>query len=240
MSFLQVQSVQKHFGGVAALRGVTFSVEKGEILGLIGANGAGKTTLFTLIAGNQRPSSGTINMDGHELTRLRPDRISRLGVARTFQVVRPFAGMTVLENIAIGQFFGARRERSQTKAKERARTIADQVGLGKLVASQVGSLTLGGLKRLEVGRALACEPRLLLLDEVMAGLTPTEVASAIELIRRLHVQYDLTIIVIEHVMRAVMTLCQRIVVLHHGELIAEGAPTEIANDTRVIEAYLGQ
>ena len=239
MTLLQLSGVNRRFGGVVAVNDVDFEVEAGEIVGLMGANGAGKTTLFSMIAGNLRPSSGQIMLNDRRIDRLRPDQICRLGVARAFQIVRPFAGLTVVENVAIGELFGSRREYSLTRAENAARETLDEVGLGDRADDPAGTLTLAGRKRLEIARALATHPRLLLLDEVMAGLTPVEVAEALDTIRLLHQRYDLTIIIIEHVMKALMQLSDRLIVLHHGAKIAEGSPVEIANDAGVIEAYLG-
>ena len=240
MTFLQLSGVNRRFGGVVAVDNVDFEIEAGEIVGLMGANGAGKTTLFSMIAGNLRPSSGKIVLNDRRIDRLRPDQICRLGVARAFQIVRPFAGLTVVENVAIGELFGSRREYSLTRAEDAARETLNEVGLGDRADDPAGTLTLAGRKRLEIARALATHPRLLLLDEVMAGLTPVEVAEALDTIRLLHQRYDLTIIVIEHVMRALMRLSDRLIVLHHGAKIAEGSPDEVANDAGVIEAYLGR
>ena len=239
MTLLQLSGVNRRFGGVVAVNDVDFEVEAGEIVGLMGANGAGKTTLFSMIAGNLRPSSGQIMLNDRRIDRLRPDQICRLGVARAFQIVRPFAGLTVVENVAIGELFGSRREYSLTRAENAARETLDEVGLGDRADDPAGTLTLAGRKRLEIARALATHPRLLLLDEVMAGLTPVEVAEALDTTRLLHQRYDLTIIVIEHVMKALMQLSDRLIVLHHGAKIAEGSPDEITNDAGVIEAYLG-
>jgi branched-chain amino acid transport system ATP-binding protein len=240
MTLLRLTGVSRRFGGVVAVDNVDLAVEAGEIVGLMGANGAGKTTLFSMIAGNLAPSAGEITLDDRRIEGMRPDRICRLGVARAFQIVRPFAGLTVVENVAIGGLFGSARERSMTRAEDAAREMLDQVGLGDRADDPAGTLTLAGRKRLEIARALATRPRLLLLDEVMAGLTPVEVAEALDIIRRLHRRFDLTIIVIEHVMRALMRLSERLVVLHHGAKIAEGRPDEIAADAAVIEAYLGR
>ena len=240
MSLLELKGVGRRFGGVVAVDSMDMTVEEGEILGLMGANGAGKTTLFALIAGNLRPSAGEIRLRGRRIDGLRPDQVNRLGIARAFQIVRPFAGLSVLENVAIGVLFGTGREPSTRLAHERAREVLEEVGLAGRAADPAGTLTLAGRKRLEIARALATRPRLLLLDEVMAGLTPVEAAEALETILALRQRHGLTIVVIEHVMRALMRLCERLVVLHHGVKIAEGAPDAIAADPRVIEAFLGR
>ncbi len=240
MSLLELRQVERRFGGVVAVESVDMTVEEGEILGLMGANGAGKTTLFGLIAGNLRPHAGEIRFAGRRIDGLRPDQVSRLGIARAFQIVRPFAGLTVLENVAVGALFGAGRELSMRRAEEQAFGVLEEVGLAGRARDPAGALTLAGRKRLEIARALATRPKLLLLDEVMAGLTPVEVAEALDTIMALKQRRRLTIVVIEHVMRALMRLCGRLVVLHHGTRIAEGAPDEIAADPRVVEAYLGR
>ena len=238
MSLLELQGVGKRFGGLKALEDVSFSIESGEMVGLMGANGAGKTTLFSLVAGNERPSAGEIRFDGHSLVGHRADQVAARGVARTFQIVRPFRGLTVRENARIGALFGSADRRPDT-ADEFAQSILADVGLADRADALAGSLTLAGQKRLEIARALAQRPRLLLLDEVMAGLTPTEIADAMAMIRRIKEKHGLTVLVIEHVMSALMDLCQRIIVLHHGMKIAEGTPQAIARDPRVLDAYLG-
>ena len=239
MPLLEIAGLEKRFGGVAAIRDVGFSVERGELVGLIGGNGAGKTTLFATIAGNQRPSRGRIEFDGERIDGRRPDAIARRGIARTFQIVRPFGELSVLENVVIGALYGAGRERSMDRAEERAREVLADVGLSARTRDLASDLTLAGRKRLEVARALATRPRLLMLDEVLAGLTPTEVDDAVRMIRTVHGKYDLTVIMVEHVLRAVMQLCERIVVLHHGEKISEGTPEHVSGDPAVIAAYLG-
>jgi branched-chain amino acid transport system ATP-binding protein len=239
MTLLSLRQVSKRFGGVVAVDAVDLDVHPGEILGLIGANGAGKTTLFSLIAGNERPSSGEIHFDGARIDGLAPDRICRRGIARAFQIVRPFAEMTVLENVMVGALFGKSRIKSQARAEPLARAILEATGLGARADSRASQLTLAGRKRLEIARALATQPRLVLLDEVMAGLTPTEIDEAVALIQRAQQRYGLTVIVIEHVMRALMRLAERIVVLHHGAKLAEGTPAEVTRNPVVIDAYFG-
>lgn len=238
MSLLELQGVGKRFGGLKALDDVSFTIDSGEMVGLMGANGAGKTTLFSLVAGNERPSAGEIRLDGRSLVGRRADQVAARGIARTFQIVRPFRGLTVRENARIGALFGS-AERRPDAADEFALSILADVGLADRADALAGSLTLAGQKRLEIARALAQRPRLLLLDEVMAGLTPTEIADAMAMIRRIKEKHGLTVLVIEHVMSALMDLCQRIIVLHHGMKIAEGTPQAIARDPRVLDAYLG-
>ncbi len=239
MSLLEVRGVGKYFGGVRALSDVSFSVEAGEIVGIMGANGAGKTTLFSVIAGHERPSAGEVVFEGRALRGLRPYQICRLGVARTFQIVRPFGGLTVEDNVATAAMFGAVQAPTPRAAAERARAVLALVGLADRADDLAETLTLSGQKRLELARAVATGGKLLMLDEVMAGLTPTEVAAMLDTVRRLHTEYGLTILIIEHVMRALMQLAQRIVVLHHGELIATGTPAAIADDARVHACYFG-
>jgi branched-chain amino acid transport system ATP-binding protein len=240
VTLLQVKSVSRRFGGVRALNDISFDMQAGEILGLMGANGAGKTTLFSIVAGNIPPSVGEIWFDNHRIDGLGPHRVNRLGVARTFQIVRPFANMTVLENIAVGALYGRGQTKSQRRARERCMQILDEVGLADRANMLASALTLAGRKRLEVARALATEPRLLLLDEVLAGLNATEARDALDLLRQLRTSRSLSIIVIEHVMKALMQLSDRIIVLHDGLKVMEGKPAEVANDPRVIKAYLGE
>jgi len=239
MTLLSVDGVVRSFSGVVALDQVSFTVDEGELVGIMGANGAGKTTLFSVIAGNLRANDGSINFDGKRIDGLRPDQISRRGISRTFQIVRPFGNMTVLENVALGVMYGRRRERSAAAAEAKAKEILERLGLSDRVELMAKHLTLAGRKRLEIARSLATEPRLLLLDEVLAGLTPIEATAAIEIVRHFHVAEGLTILMIEHVTRALMALSQRIVVLHHGQKIAEGTPSEVASDPRNVSVYLG-
>jgi branched-chain amino acid transport system ATP-binding protein len=234
---LSVQQVTRRFGGVAALRDVTFDVDTGEILGLIGPNGAGKTTLLNCISGVHRPDAGTITLDGTVISGLAPHRVARLGVGRTFQVVKPFGSMTVRENAAVGALFGASRLRP-ARAFAAADEVLELLGMAAKRDQPVGSLTIPDRKRLEVARALATRPRLLLLDEVMAGLNPVEVDEALDMVRAVH-RSGVTILLIEHVMRVVVGVCQRVVVLQFGQTLAEGTPDAVLRDERVIEAYLG-
>lgn len=239
MTLLDIQGVTRRFRGVVALDNVSFTVEEGQIAGVMGANGAGKTTLFSIIAGNLRPHSGQIIFAGQRIDGLRPDQVSRGGIARTFQIVRPFGSLTVLDNVTLGVLYGRRRERSVASAKLRARTILEQMGLAHRAGRLASELTLAGRKRLEIARGLATDPRLLMLDEVLAGLTQAEVTDAIGLIRTLHQRDGLTILMIEHVTRALMALCHRIVVLHHGKKIVEGSPEAVVRDPQTVSAYLG-
>jgi len=233
---LVLDRVTKRFGGLTAVSGVSFRVEAREILGIIGPNGAGKTTLFNVISGYYRPESGRIHFAGHDVTGQPPHAICRLGLTRTFQLVKPFGNLSVIDNVMIGALT---RLPTVSAARLDAERVVETCGLAAHAAGHARTLPIGLRKRLEVARALATRPRLLLLDEVMAGLNPTELAGMIELIRRLHAD-GLTLIVIEHIMAAMMRLAQRIVVLHHGETIAEGAPAAITQDRRVVDAYLGE
>jgi branched-chain amino acid transport system ATP-binding protein len=236
---LEVDRVTKRFSGVDAVRGVSFSVPEGVIFGLMGANGAGKTTIFSMIAGNLQPSSGNIRFRGSPIQGLRPWQISRLGIARTFQIVRPFPALTSRENVALAVLYGAGLETSPARARLIANKILDDVGLTALADREARHLTIASRKRLEIARALGARPKVLLLDEVLAGLTPTEVEAAVELLRHIHGHYQLTIVMVEHVLRALMQLCTEIVVLHHGEKIAEGTPQAVSSDPLVVKAYFG-
>jgi branched-chain amino acid transport system ATP-binding protein len=233
---LELDRVTKRFGGLTAVSGVSLRVAAGEILGIIGPNGAGKTTLFNVISGYYRPESGGVLFAGHDVTGQPPHAICRLGLTRTFQLVKPFGNLSVLDNVMIGALT---RLPTVSAARLEAERVVETCGLAAQAAGHARTLPIGLRKRLEVARALATRPRLLLLDEVMAGLNPTELAGMVELIRRLHAD-GLTLIVIEHIMAAMMRLAQRIVVLHHGEAIAEGAPAAITQDRRVVDAYLGE
>ncbi len=239
-ALLELDGVTKRFGGVAALSKVTCAVEAGEILGIIGPNGAGKTALLNCISGVHHLDSGRVTFAGRQLNGMPPHARARLGIGRTFQVVKPFASMTVRENAAIGALFGSDQAHLATgPAFEWADEVLEMVGLAAKAASTVGSLTIPDRKRLEVARAMATRPKLLLLDEVMAGLNPVEVDAALDIVRRIHGS-GVTIVLIEHVMRVVVGVCTRAVVLHMGQVLAEGAPQEVLRDSRVIEAYLGE
>ncbi len=239
MPILQCRGVTKYFGGLAALSSVDFHVEKGEVFGLIGPNGAGKTTLFNLISAALSPKSGSITFKGKNITGLRPHQICRMGVARTFQSVKVFANMSILDNVVLGSFFGRSTDISSADAVKEAKELLEFVGLSAVKGIPAKDLTLANQKRLEVAGALATDPELLLLDEIMAGLNPTEVAQAMELVNSIR-EKGITIIMIEHVMKAIMNVCERIMVLHHGAKIAEGTPQEIATSKKVIEVYLGE
>lgn len=234
---LQVLGVSKRFGGLQALTNITFDLPKGQILGLIGPNGAGKTTLFNIINGVYPPNSGKVIFNGEDVTGKQPYHLARRGLARTHQIVRPLNDLTVIENVMVGSCFG-RENNALSRAAEIARDVLDFVGLGDRNEQLAGSLNVAQKKRLELARALASEPYLLLLDEVLAGLNPAEISAMVETVRRIR-DKGITIIMIEHVMHAVMNVSERVIVLDYGEQIAEGTPDEIANNEKVIEAYLG-
>jgi branched-chain amino acid transport system ATP-binding protein len=234
---LELTHVSKRFSGLRAVEDVSFAVPDGQIVGLIGPNGAGKTTCFNVIAGVYRPDAGEVRFAGKRIDGWRPDQICRAGIGRTFQLVKPFAGLSVMENVIVGALNACARV---ADAKAKSERVIEQLGLAAKRDQLASSLTLPERKRLEVARALATGPRILLLDEVMAGLRPTEMDHMVALFRDLNAKLGLTILLIEHVMRAVMALSSRIIVLHHGEVIASGAPAEVTREPAVLECYLGE
>jgi branched-chain amino acid transport system ATP-binding protein len=233
---LEVAGVSKRFGGVQALSRVSLSVDAGEIVGLIGPNGAGKTTLFAVVSGFEHPDDGTVTVNGRACVGLPPHEICRLGLARTFQLVQPFSGLTVLDNVMVGAL---NRTRSVAEARAHAHSVLGLMRLDPYAGRAADGLPIGLRKRLELARSLATRPRLLLLDEVMAGLNPIEVAETVAIVKAIR-HTGVAVLVIEHVMAAIMDLSDRIAVLHHGELIATGTPAAITRDARVIDAYLGE
>ena len=237
-ALLELEGVSRRFGGLRAIHNVTLSVATGEIVGVIGPNGAGKTTLVNVVTGVHSASAGRVRFSGKDITRVRPWRAARLGIARTFQVVQPFPEMSVLENVAAAAMF-AGAARYGDAAEREALQHLQFVGLGDWSARPAASLTLAMRKRLELAKSLAMRPKLLLLDEVNAGLNATEVEHALSLIRAISAR-GVTVLIIEHLMKVVLSVCTRIVVLHHGELIAQGDPQHIVKDPRVIQAYLGR
>ena len=236
MALLEVSGISKSFSGLKAVQNVTFEVPEGKIVGLIGPNGAGKTTCFNMIAGVYKPDTGSVLMNGFRIDGKRPDEVCRAGIGRTFQIVKPFAGLSVLDNVVVGALNAAS---SVSEARKKADEVLEILGLAPKRMQAASTLTLPDRKRLEVARALATQPKLLLLDEVMAGLRPTEVDQIVSVLLDLN-KRGLTILLIEHVMRAVMALAGNIIVLHHGELISRGTPDQIAKDPKVLECYLGE
>ena len=236
VSLLVVENLTRTFSGLRAVSDLSFTVEAGEIVGLIGPNGAGKTTAFATIAGFQSPTSGEVVFDGQRITGLSPDIICRRGLTRTFQIMQAFPKLTALQNVMIGAYV---RHATVTASRAHALAVMEELGMAHRAGEFARNLTLADLKRLEIAKAVATGPKLLLLDEVVSGLTPTEVAELVELIRAVR-RVGTTIIMIEHVMQAVMALCDRIVVLHHGEKIFEGLPPDAVRDPGVVEAYLGE
>jgi branched-chain amino acid transport system ATP-binding protein len=236
VSLLEVRGLAKRFGGLQAVNALSFAVDEGEVVGLIGPNGAGKTTVFGLVSGFLEPDAGDITFRGRTIRGLKPHAVNALGMARTFQIMRPFPRLSVIRNVMIGALG---RHANPADAEAHARAVLEDVELSAKAALPAGGLTLAERKRLELARALATEPVLLLLDEVMSGLNASETERIVELVRAINAR-GIAVLLIEHVMRAVMSLAGRIVVLNYGELIAEGRPEAVANDRRVIEAYLGE
>lgn len=236
MALLEVRNLTKRFGGLVANHRINLNINEGEIVGLIGPNGAGKTTLFNCIAGYYRPEEGSVHFMGRNITGYPPERVCKEGIARTFQLVKIFKDMTVLENVMVGAFVRAKTTR---EAREHAEEVLEFVGLADKQDALAGSLTIADKKRLEMARALATKPKLLMLDEVMAGLNPSEISEAVNLILKIR-ERGITLFLVEHVMAAIMPISDRIIVLDSGEKIAEGLPQEIASNERVIKAYLGE
>ena len=233
---LDARQITKAFGAFKAVDAASVTVEQGEIVGLIGPNGAGKSTFFNCLTGDLSPTSGTVHFEGRDVTGLTPEKRAHLGIARTFQVPLTFESMSVLDNVMIGAFL---RHPSTPAARKKALEVIDYVGLGHLVEAPAKSLGTPGRKRLEIARALASEPKVLLLDEAMAGLTPAEIRRAIDLVRKIHAS-GTTLVIVEHIMEVIISLAQRVVVFHQGKEIARGTPNEVTRNVAVIEAYLGK
>ena len=236
-ALLELRTISKTFRGLRAVSQVSFNVEENSIVALIGPNGAGKTTLFNVVAGVFSPEDGEIHFNGTRIDGLRPDQVCAAGVGRTFQIVKPFAGLTVLDNVVVGALH---RVPDVKRARQHAESILDTIGLGAKRDFPAHTLTLPERKRLEIARALATQPKLLLLDEVLAGLRPTECDEMVAILRALNQRDGISILIVEHVMRAVMALAHKVVVLHHGEVIAQGSPEQIVCEPAVVESYLGE
>jgi branched-chain amino acid transport system ATP-binding protein len=236
---LSVEGVSKSFTGFLAVNAVSFELRQGEILGLIGPNGSGKSTLFNLISGTFPPSAGTIHFEGRDITGLPPHRICHLGIARTFQIPRPFRKLSILDNVTLSAYYGDDRLRSRDEARRRARAALEIVGLPSAESASVSALGAAGLKKLELARALSTQPRLLLADESLGGLDPQEMEQAAAMLLRIRDELGISIVWVEHIMAVLMKVVNRVMVLDYGEKIAEGDPAAVAADARVVEVYLG-
>jgi branched-chain amino acid transport system ATP-binding protein len=236
MALLEVTGVTKRFGGLVAVNDLSLSLDNGQILGLIGPNGAGKTTAFNMISGFYAPDEGEVHFDGKQINGLRPDQVCKLGLTRTFQVVKPFPQLSVRDNVMVGAY---NRTNNRRESRQKAEEIIEFLGMQDMADMTAGSLSVAYRKRLEVAKALATDPKIILLDEAMAGLRPIETDHMIDLVRQVSKQ-GIALLLVEHVMRVIMSLAERIVVIHHGEKIAEGDPQEIVQDKAVIDAYLGE
>jgi branched-chain amino acid transport system ATP-binding protein len=239
MPIIEVENLRKGFGGLIAIENLSFRLNKGEILGVIGPNGSGKTTLFNLITGLLKPDGGKIKLNGSDIAGLKPHTICHQGIGRTFQIVRPFTRMTTLENIMVGWCFGSKYAQRLNRARAESEKILEFVGLSGKLSVVASGLNLADRRKLEVARALATQPKLILLDEIMAGLNPTETEDAMRLVKEIR-SSGITIIVVEHVVRAVLGMSDKVIVLSTGEKIAEGTPEQVVNNKQVIEAYLGE
>lgn len=236
MTLLEVHNITKRFGGLVAVNDLSLSVSKGEILGMIGPNGAGKTTAFNMISGYYKPDEGQVIFDGHNITKRRPDQVCKLGLTRTFQVVKPFPQLSVLDNVIVGAY---NRTNSKREAQQKAHEILDFLGMSNMTGQLAGGLSVAGRKRLEIAKVLATDPKMILLDEAMAGLRPKETDEIIELVRQIS-QQGVALLLVEHVMKVIMSLADRIVVIYQGEKIAEGEPQAVVQNRAVIDAYLGE
>ncbi len=236
MALLEAKNITKRFGGLVAVSNLSLTVDKGEILGMIGPNGAGKTTAFNMISGYYKPNEGEVFFNGENITGLRPDQVCKKGLTRTFQVVKPFPHLSVLDNVMVGAYI---HTNDSNEARQKSKEILEFLGMGRMTEMLAGGLPIAMRKRLEIAKALATEPKMLLLDEAMAGLRPKETDEVIELVRRVS-QQGVALLLVEHVMKVIMSLADRIVVIHHGEKIAEGEPEVVVRDKAVIDAYLGE
>ena len=236
---LEVNGITKSFGGLVAVNNLQLAVDKGDIVGLIGPNGSGKTTSFNLISGHLKPDEGSIRFNGTDITGLKTHKICRRGIARTFQLTKPFSGMTAIQNVMVGRLYGGKSPESLKKARQFCDRLLEFVGLGGKESVETHSFGTVDRKRLEIARALATEPELLLLDEMMSGLTSAEMEQALKLVKSIS-DSGITLIVVEHVMKAIMHISTRLIVLNYGEKIAEGKPQEVVSDQKVVDAYLGE